>query len=212
MAPTISRMAKRHNVIGRMVVQTCRKCSSIQKWFTATSNIIMQLMTRMPNGIVQSALRLCGQLSGGPIESFVSCFQSQMSIFLAVSYFTGQNSDSMLDFQKHLSFMLIENAYMREEDRLEHYRSARIREGISHGLVSLPPWKFFCVDVSSLLCPNTRRKNAASATVKYEPIVYALLECPCAAIALQVTSMIAKRILSSKLIHCLLQCHQRLPS
>ena len=49
--------------------------------------------------------------------------------------------------------------------------------------------------ISSLLCPNTHRKNTASATTKYEPIVYALLECPCAAIAWQVTSMIVKRIL-----------------
>ena len=56
-------------------------------------------------------------------------------------------------------------------------------------------WKKFHMDVSSLLCPNTHRKNAASATAKYKPIVYALLECPCAAIAWQVTSMIAKRIL-----------------
>ena len=38
-------------------------------------------------------------------------------------------------------------------------------------------------------------KNAASAAAKYEPIVYALLECPCAAIAWQVTSKIAKKIL-----------------
>ena len=84
---------------------------------------------------------------------------------------------------------------MREEDRVEHHRSARIRAGISHGLVSLPPWKKFCADISSLLCPNTHRKNAASATTKYEPIVYALLECPCAAIAWQVASMIAKRMI-----------------
>ena len=51
------------------------------------------------------------------------------------------------------------------------------------------------MDVSSLLCPNAHRKNSAGATAKYEPIVYALLECLCAAIAWQVTSMIAKRIL-----------------
>ena len=38
-------------------------------------------------------------------------------------------------------------------------------------------------------------KNAAGAAAKYEPIVYALLECPCAAIAWQVTSKIAKTIL-----------------
>ena len=39
------------------------------------------------------------------------------------------------------------------------------------------------------------QKNAAGAAAKYEPIVYALLECPCAAIAWQVTSKIAKTIL-----------------
>ena len=76
----------------------------------------------------------------------VFCFLlliTEVNCFLAESYFTGRNSDSMLDFQKHLSFELIENAYMREEDRVEHHRSARIREGIGHGLVSLPPWKIF---------------------------------------------------------------------
>ena len=39
------------------------------------------------------------------------------------------------------------------------------------------------------------QKNSAGAAAKYEPIVYALLECPCAAIAWQVTSKIAKTIL-----------------
>ena len=128
----------------------------------------------------------------------VFCFLlliTEVNCFLAESYFTGQNSDSMLDFQKHLLFELIENAYMREEDRVEHHRLARIREGIGHGLVSLPPWKKFHADISLLLCPNTHRKNAAIATMKYNPIVYALLGCPCAAIAWQVTCMIAKRIL-----------------
>ena len=63
------------------------------------------------------------------------------------------------------------------------------------GLCCFHHGKNFCADGSSLLCPNTHRKNAASAAAKYEPIVYALLECPCAAIAWQVTSMIVKRIL-----------------
>ena len=52
----------------------------------------------------------------------------------------------------------------------------------------------FLADISSLLCQNTL-KNATSAAAKYEPIVYALLECPCAAIAWQVTSKRAKMIL-----------------
>ena len=45
----------------------------------------------------------------------------------------------------------------------------------------------FCVQIPS--------KNAAGAAEKYEPIVYALLECPCAAIAWQVTLKIVKTIL-----------------
>ena len=55
--------------------------------------------------------------------------------------------------------------------------------------------KNFPADILSLLCPNTLKENAAAAAAKYEPIVYALLECPCAAIAWQVTSKIAKMIL-----------------
>ena len=76
----------------------------------------------------------------------VFCFLlliTEVNCFLAESYFIGQKSDSILDFQTHLSFELIENAYMREEERVEHHRSRRIREGIGHGLVSLPPWKKF---------------------------------------------------------------------
>ena len=53
----------------------------------------------------------------------------------------------------------------------------------------------FHEDILSLLCRNTHRKTAAGATAKYEPIVYALLEFPCAAIAWQTTSMMSKRIL-----------------
>ena len=63
------------------------------------------------------------------------------------------------------------------------------------GLCHFHHGKNFLVDISSLLCPNALRKNAASATAKYKPIVYALLECPCAAITWQVTSKIAKMIL-----------------
>ena len=114
---------------------------------------------------------------------------------MAETYFTGRKSDSMLDFWKRLSFELIENAYMKEDNRVERQRSARIRERIGHGLVSVPPWKKFSGGhlVTSML--KYPQKNAASAATKYEPIVYALLECPCAAIAWQVTSKIAKTIL-----------------
>ena len=69
----------------------------------------------------------------------VFCFLlsiTEVNCFLAESYFTGRKSDSMLGFWKHLSFELIENAYMREEERVECHRSCRIREGISHGLVT----------------------------------------------------------------------------
>ena len=63
------------------------------------------------------------------------------------------------------------------------------------GLCHFHHGKKFCEDVLSLLFQNTHRKNAASAAVKYKPIVYALLEFPCAAIAWQTTSMMLKRIL-----------------
>ena len=59
----------------------------------------------------------------------VFCFLlliTEVNCFLAESYFTGRNSDSMLDFWKCLSFKLIQNAYMREEDRVEHHRSTMI--------------------------------------------------------------------------------------
>ena len=66
--------------------------------------------------------------------------------------------DGMLDFRKRLSFKLIENAYMKEDNRAERQRSSRIRERIGHGLVSLPPWKNFLADILSLLCRNTLKK------------------------------------------------------
>ena len=56
------------------------------------------------------------------------------------------------------------------------------------GLCRFHHGKNFREDVLSLLCQNTHRKNAAGAAAKYEPIVYALLEFPCAAIAWQTTS------------------------
>ena len=85
----------------------------------------------------------------------VFCFLlsiTEVNYFLAESYFTGRKSDSVLDFWKRLSFELIENACTTEEERVECHRSCRIREGIGHGLVSLPPRNFFCKDFSSLLC------------------------------------------------------------
>ena len=76
----------------------------------------------------------------------VFCFLlsiTEVNCFLAESCFTGRKSDSMLDFRKRLSLELIENAYMKEDNRVEPQRLARIRERIGHGLVSLPPWKKF---------------------------------------------------------------------
>ena len=72
------------------------------------------------------------------------------------------------------------------------------------GLCHFHHGNHFCTDMSSLLCPNTHRKNTAGAAMRHEPIVYALLECPCAAIAWQVTSVIAKRIhkVASQFIIC----------
>ena len=84
---------------------------------------------------------------------------------------------------------------MREEDRVECHRSAIIREGIGHGLVSLPPWKMFLCGCLITSVSKYPQKNAAGAAAKYEPIVCALLECPWVAIAWKVTSMIVKRIL-----------------
>ena len=63
------------------------------------------------------------------------------------------------------------------------------------GLCRFHHGNFFCEDISSLLCQNTHRKNAAGAAVKYEPIVYALLEFSRAAIAWQTTSMMSKGFL-----------------
>ena len=128
----------------------------------------------------------------------VFCFLlsiTEVNCFLAETYFTGRKSDSMLDFRKRLSFELIENAYMKEDNRAERQRSARIRERIGHGLVSLPPWKKFSGEHLVTSMSKYPKKNAAGAAAKCEPIVYALLECPCAAIAWQVTSKIAKTIL-----------------
>ena len=101
----------------------------------------------------------------------------------------------MPDFRKRLSFELIENAYLKEDNRVEHQRSARIRERIGHGLVSLPPWEKFSGGHLVTSMSKYPQNNAAGASAKYKPIVYALLECPCAAIAWQVTSKIAKTIL-----------------
>ena len=85
----------------------------------------------------------------------VFCFMlliTEVNCFLAESYFTGQKSDSMLDFWKRLSFKLIENAYMREEKRVECHRSCRIREGTVMGLCRFHHGKNFHEDVLSLLC------------------------------------------------------------
>ena len=96
------------------------------KWHSPISIEVVWATKRWPNRV------FCFLLSITKVNSF-----------LAESYFTGRKSDSMLDFWKRLSFELIENAYMKEDDRMECQRSARIRERIGHGLVSLPPWKNF---------------------------------------------------------------------
>ena len=85
----------------------------------------------------------------------------------------------------HPSFELIENAYMRKEERVECHRSRRIREGIDRGLVLLPPWKNVSQGRLITSVRKYTQKNATSAVGKYKHIVYALLEFSCAAIAWQ---------------------------
>ena len=81
------------------------------KWHSPISIEVVWATKRWPNRV------FCFLLSITKVNSF-----------WAESYFTGRKSDSMLDFWKCLSFELIENAYMKEDDRMERQRSARIRE------------------------------------------------------------------------------------
>ena len=68
---------------------------------------------------------------------------TEVNCYLAESYFTSRKSNSMLDFRKSLSHQLIENEYFDQEAESQLRRSSRIREGIGHGLMSLPPYKKF---------------------------------------------------------------------
>ena len=49
----------------------------------------------------------------------------------------------MMDFRKDLAHQLIEYKYLVQEIMSDHHQSVRIWQGISHGLLSLPPFKFF---------------------------------------------------------------------
>ena len=68
---------------------------------------------------------------------------TEVNCYLAESYFTSRKSNSMLDFRKSLSCQLIENEYFDQEAESQLRRSSRIQEGIGHGLMSLPPYRFF---------------------------------------------------------------------
>ena len=64
---------------------------------------------------------------------------TEVNCFLAKSYFTSRKTESMMDFRKDLAHQLIENKYLVQEIRSDHHQSVRIQQGISHGLLSLPP-------------------------------------------------------------------------
>ena len=68
---------------------------------------------------------------------------TEFNCFLAESYFTSRKTESMMDFRKDLAHQLIENKYHVQETRSDCRQSVRIQQGISHGLLSLPPFKFF---------------------------------------------------------------------
>ena len=68
---------------------------------------------------------------------------TEVNCFLAESYFTSRKTESMMDFRKDLAHQLIENKYLMQEIRSDRHRSVRIQQGIGHGLLSLPPFKFF---------------------------------------------------------------------
>ena len=68
---------------------------------------------------------------------------TEVKCFLAESYFTSRKTESMIDFRKDLAHQLIENKYLAQEIRPDHHQLVRIQLGISHRLLSLPPFKFF---------------------------------------------------------------------
>ena len=53
-----------------------------------------------------------------------------------------QKSGSMMEFQKQLVYELIDNDYLEKGEAALRCRSTRIQEGIGHGLLSCPPYKF----------------------------------------------------------------------
>ena len=68
---------------------------------------------------------------------------TKVNCFLDESHFMSRKSGSMMEFQKQLAYKLIKNEYLEKEEAALHHRSTRIREGIGHGLLSLPPYKKF---------------------------------------------------------------------
>ena len=98
----------------------------------------------MQSETVLLVLKLCGQLSDGLTMCLLFLLSiTEVNCFLAESFFTSRKTERMMDFRKDLAHQLIENKYLAQEIRSDHCRSVRIQQGISHGLLSLPPFKFF---------------------------------------------------------------------
>ena len=68
---------------------------------------------------------------------------TEVNCFLAESYFTSRTTESMMDFRKDLAHQLIKNKYLAQEIRSDCCQSVRIQQGITQGLLSLPPFKNF---------------------------------------------------------------------
>ena len=83
---------------------------------------------------------------------------TEVKCFLAEYYFTNCTSDSMMSFRKSIAFKLIENKYLEQEEMAQQCRSQCLCLSIGHGLVSLPPFKFFLMEISSCPSPNTPPK------------------------------------------------------
>ena len=68
---------------------------------------------------------------------------TEVNCFLLEYHFTSRKHDSMMDYRKELTNVLIENLYLVQEVFAERQRSTRIWQEIGHGLVSLPPFQNF---------------------------------------------------------------------
>ena len=80
MGQMIATTARRHDGIGRKVVQGSLPPSGTQRSSTTTSCSNILWMTTMGRDILQSALRLCGQPRDGQMGSSLSSSSSQKGI------------------------------------------------------------------------------------------------------------------------------------